>query len=254
MDLGLAGKRALVTGGTRGIGRAIAFALAHEGTAVGICARHEGAVEETVTALSATGVKAWGQAVDVADAKALTRWVEAGVEALGGVDILVTNASAFAAGASPAEFRRAFDVDLMHTIVAADAAMPHMERAGGGSIIAISSVSGSEDYGYEDAAYGTMKAALNFYVKSLSRAAAAKNIRANTVSPGTTYFKGGFWHKVEVEQPQVFQATLASNPTGRMASAEEIANVVVFVASGRAGFVSGANIVVDGALTRRVQY
>jgi 3-oxoacyl-[acyl-carrier protein] reductase len=106
----------------------------------------------------------------------------------------------------------------------------------------------------DDAAYGTMKAALNFYVKSLSRAAAEKNIRANTVSPGTTYFKGGFWHKVEVEQPQVFQATLASNPTGRLASAEEIANVVVFVASGRAGFVSGANIVVDGALTRRVQY
>jgi 3-oxoacyl-[acyl-carrier protein] reductase len=254
MDLGLAGKRALVTGGTRGIGRAIAFALAHEGTGVGICARHEGAVEETVTALAATGVKAWGQAVDVADAKALTRWVETGAEALGGLDILVTNASAFAAGASPAEFRRAFDVDLMHTIVAAAAAMPHMDRAGGGSIIAISSVSGSEDYGYDDAAYGTMKAALNFYVKSLSRAAAEKNIRANTVSPGTTYFKGGFWHKVEVEQPQVFQATLASNPTGRLASAEEIANVVVFVASGRAGFVSGANIVVDGALTRRVQY
>jgi NAD(P)-dependent dehydrogenase (short-subunit alcohol dehydrogenase family) len=253
MDLKLRGKRALVTGGTRGIGRAIALTLAHEGAHIGICARDRKAVDETVGVLAAMGVKAWGRPVDVSDGKALCDWVSEGAEALGGLNIIVTNASAFASDASPREFRRAFDVDLMHTVNAASAAIPHLEKSGVGAIIAISSISGSEDYGYEDAAYGAMKAALNFYVKSLARHLAPKNIRANTVSPGTTYFKDGYWHKVEVEQPAAFASSMANNPMGRMATPEDIANMVVFLASPAAGFVSGANIVVDGSLTRRVQ-
>jgi 3-oxoacyl-[acyl-carrier protein] reductase len=254
MDLRLAGRCALVTGGTRGIGRAIALALAREGVHVGICARDQRAVDETVTALAAEGAQGWGSVVDVGDGKALADWVETGAQALGGLDILITNASAFASDASPEEFRRAFNVDLMHTVNAATAAVPHLEKSGMGVIIAISSVSGSEDYGYEDAAYGTMKAALNFYVKSLSRHLAPRNIRANTVSPGTTYFKDGFWHKVEIDTPDVFAQAMASNPMGRMATPEDIANMVVFLASPAAGFVTGANIMVDGSLTRRVQY
>jgi 3-oxoacyl-[acyl-carrier protein] reductase len=253
MDTRLQGRRALVTGGTRGIGRAIALGLAREGANIGICARNGEAVDETVGTLAAMGVKSWGRAVDVADRKALVDWVAAGAGALGGLDILITNASAFASDASPQQFRRAFDVDLMHTVNATTAAIPHLEKSDAGTIIAISSISGSEDYGYEDAAYGAMKAALNFYVKSLARHLAANKIRVNTVSPGTTYFKDGYWHKVEIEQPGAFAAAMANNPMGRMATPEDIANAVVFLASPAAGFISGANVVVDGSLTRRVQ-
>jgi NAD(P)-dependent dehydrogenase (short-subunit alcohol dehydrogenase family) len=253
MDLQLRGRRALVTGATRGIGRAIALGLSREGADVAICARGEDAVRATLKVIEEEGVRAFGRALDVADRTALTDWVNLAAEALGGIDVLVTNASAFAAGGSPEEFRRAFDVDLMHCVNAVNAALPRLERSQAGAIIAISSISGSEDYGFEDAAYGAMKAALNFYIKSLSRELAPKHIRVNTVSPGTTYFKGGYWHKVEIENPKGFARAMASNPMGRMATAEDIADMVVFVASPAAGFVSGANIVVDGALTRRVQ-
>jgi NAD(P)-dependent dehydrogenase (short-subunit alcohol dehydrogenase family) len=131
--------------------------------------------------------------------------------------------------------------------------MPFLETSRGGSIVAISSISGSEDYGYEGVSYGAMKAALLFYMKSLARHVAPKGIRANVVSPGTTYFTGGFWHEVEIRDPKGFAATIAENPTGRMARPEEVANAVVFLASDAASFVSGTNLVVDGTLTRRIQ-
>ncbi|MFN3294945.1 MAG: SDR family NAD(P)-dependent oxidoreductase, partial [Gemmobacter sp.] len=153
MDLQLIGKRALVTGATRGIGRAIANGLQAEGCFVSICARDAAAVAAWVTAHPGS----YGDAVDVADAHALSRWVERSAASLGGIDILVCNASALAVGATPQDFRQAFETDLMHTVVAANSALPFLEQSKAGSIVAISSVSGSEDYGYGDAAYGTMK-------------------------------------------------------------------------------------------------
>ncbi len=253
MELGLKGRRALVTGGTRGIGRAIAFALAAEGVDVGICARDAAAVTATVAELKATGVRAAGRALDVADATALKAWVTETAQGFGGLDILVANTSAMAEGATETEFRKAFEVDVLHTLNAVTAAMPFLETSRGGSIVAISSISGSEDYGYEGVSYGAMKAALLFYMKSLARHVAPKGIRANVVSPGTTYFTGGFWHEVEIRDPKGFAATIAENPTGRMARPEEVANAVVFLASDAASFVSGTNLVVDGTLTRRIQ-
>lgn len=253
MELGLKGRRAIVTGGTRGIGRAIAFGLATEGVDIAICARHADAVDDTVAALRATGVASFGRAFDVAEGGMLKSFVADAAQALGGLDSLVCNTSAMAEGVTEADFRRAFEVDLMHTVNAATAALPFLEKSKGGSIIAISSISGSEDYGYEGVSYGTMKAALLFYMKSLARHAAPKGIRANVVSPGTTYFKGGFWHDVEIKTPDSFAATLAENPMGRMATPEEIAQVVTFLASDAASFVAGANLVVDGTLTRRIQ-
>jgi 3-oxoacyl-[acyl-carrier protein] reductase len=219
MDLKLKGKRALVTGATRGIGRAIAFGLAAEGCHVALCARDERAVEDTVEALTATGVTAWGRALDVRDGTALRRFVDDAADTLRGLDILVCNASALATGASEDAFRDAFEIDLMHTRNAAEATLPHMEKAGSGSIVAISSVSGSEDYGYTSSAYGTMKAALFFYVKSLARHLAPKGIRANVVSPGTTLFEGGFWDEVRLNEPERFARNIARNPLGRMATA-----------------------------------
>jgi 3-oxoacyl-[acyl-carrier protein] reductase len=252
MDLHLKGKRALVTGGTKGIGRAIAFGLAAEGADVAICARDAGGVAATVAELRALDITAYGEALDVSDGRALEGFVNRAATLLGGLDILVCNASALADGSGEEAFRQAFEVDLMHTRNAAEAAIPHLAKSGAGSIIAISSISGSEDYGYKSSAYGTMKAALFFYVKSLARHVAKDGIRANVVSPGTTLFEGGFWDRVRLATPERFERNIEENPFGRMATAEEIADVVVFLSSVRASFVSGANIVVDGTLTSRI--
>ena len=252
MDFGLKGRRALVTGGTRGIGRSIAFLFAAEGASVAICARDEKAVTATVAELEARGARAFGAAFDVGKGEDLRRFVADAATALGGIDCAVANASALSEGSSEEEFRRAYDVDLMHTRNLAEAALPHLALSGMGSFCAISSVSGSEDYGYGGVSYGTMKAALFFYVKSFARHAAAKGVRANIVSPGTTYFEGGYWHEVEVKEPERFARNIADNPLGRMATPEEIANAVVFLASTKASFISGVNLTVDGTLTVRI--
>ncbi len=249
MDLKLRGRSALVTGGTRGIGRAIALGFAAEGANVAICARQARDVADTVDALRKFGVKAFGRAVDVGDGEALKSFIDDAAADFKGLDAVVANASALATGSDAEAFKQAFDIDLMHTRNAAEAALPHLAKSGQGSFVAISSISGSEDYGYKSVAYGTFKAALFFYVKSLARHAAGLGVRANVVSPGTTYFKGGHWHDVEINDPERFAAMVRENPFGRMARPEEIANVTVFVSSPAASFVSGANMVVDGTLT-----
>ena len=255
MDLQLTGKKALVTGSTRGIGLAIAERLALEGADVAICARSGDAVENVVKALESKGTKAWGRSVDVKDTAALRSWVESAAAALGGVDILVANASALSFGLSIEAFQSAFDVDLIHTVTAVEAVMPHLERSRAGSIVAIGSIGGLEDSelnAYTEVSYGAMKAALHFYIKSLARTVAPKGIRANVVSPGSTFFDGGAWDQIKSEQPEHFRNAVAMIPMGRMARPEEIANVVAFTASPAASYVTGANLVVDGSFTRRI--
>jgi NAD(P)-dependent dehydrogenase (short-subunit alcohol dehydrogenase family) len=253
VDLHLKGRRALVTGASKGIGRAIALGLAAEGCDVGVCARDAAGVAAAVAEIRAAGVNAFGASLDVGERAALERFISDAAEALGGLDIVVCNASAFAEGATEEAFRAAFEIDLLHTRNACEAALPWLERSGQGSIIAISSISGSEDYGYDSVSYGTMKAALFFYVKSLARHVAPKGIRANVVAPGTTLFEGGFWDRVRLNDPKGFEANVAANPMGRMGRPEEIADAVVFLASPRASFISGTNLTVDGTLTMRVQ-
>ncbi|MEX1108782.1 MAG: SDR family oxidoreductase, partial [Dongiaceae bacterium] len=148
---------------------------------------------------------------------------------------------------------RALDVDLLHTVTAVEAALPHLERSGAGAIVAIASISGVEDYGYEEVAYGTMKAALLYYTKTLADHLAPKGVRANVVSPGTTYFDGGVWQQIERERPEDFRQALGMNPMSRMARPEEIANAALFLVSDAASFITGTNLVVDGGFTRRIQ-
>ena len=255
MDLQLAGKRALVTGASRGIGRAIAERLAAEGANVAICARRAHAVADTVKVLKSKGVAAWGECVDVKDTEALRRWVEGAAGALGGIDILIANASALSFGLSREAFHAALDVDLIHTVTAVEAAMPHIEQSRSGSIVAIGSVGGVEDSelnAYTQVSYGAVKAALHFYIKCLARTVAPKGIRANVISPGSTFFDGGGWDRIKKQEPERFHDAVRMIPMGRMAHPDEIANVVAFTVSPAASYVTGLNLVVDGAFTRRV--
>lgn len=253
MDLGLQGKKAIVTGGTRGIGLAIANLLAAEGCDIAICARHREAVDATVAQLERAGVKAVGGAVDVADLAAQRAWIDEATAALGGLDIFVANVSALAQGMDEAAWRRGFEIDVMATVFGIEAALPALERSPAGSIVAVGSTAMAEVYG-PTRSYAAVKAALVPYVKGLARNLAAKNVRANIVSPGNVYFKGGVWNVVEERNPEMFASMLARNPTGRMGTPEEVANAVVFLASPRASFITGTNLIIDGALTQRVQF
>jgi NAD(P)-dependent dehydrogenase (short-subunit alcohol dehydrogenase family) len=253
VDLGLKGRRALVTGGTRGIGRAIVEGLAAEGAAVGFCARTAQDVSATTEALAKDGTVVTGRVVDVADEAGLAQWVTESAEELGGLDIVVANVSALAIPDDPANWRASFDTDMMGTVGLVKAALPYLERSDAASIVTISSVSARE-IDFAAGPYGTFKAAIIHYTQGLAYQLAAKGIRANSVSPGNTYFDGGVWQSIERNNVELFGQALGLNPTGRMAKPEEIARAAVFVASPAASFMTGANLLVDGALTRGVQF
>jgi 3-oxoacyl-[acyl-carrier protein] reductase len=251
MDLQLNGTRVLVTGGSRGIGRAIVEAFLDEGATVGFCARNADEVAATQRALQDRG-HVQGSTVDVGDADALTTWVEESAGGFGGLDVVVANVSALAIPDTEENWQASLNVDLMHTVRLVRAAMPHLERSQAPCIIAISSVSGRES-DFASGPYGTAKTAIVGYINGLALQLADKGIRANTVSPGNTYFEGGVWANIESADPELFETAVGLNPTGHMGTPEEVAGPVVFLASPTARRISGTNLVVDGALTRGIQ-
>jgi 3-oxoacyl-[acyl-carrier protein] reductase len=253
MDLGLKGRKALITGSTKGVGRAIANLLAEEGASVAICSRHKDEVTTAVGELAAKGVQATGTALDVTDGPALAAWVKSAAEELDGLDILVANVSALAIEGTEESWRQGFEVDMMHTVRVVEAAMPYLEQSSAASITIISSVSGVE-IDFAAGPYSVFKAALINYSKVLSCQLTAKGIRVNSISPGNIYFKDGVWNHIEDNMPDLFNHAMSLNKTGRMATPEEVATASVFLASPIATFITGTNLVVDGALTNRVQY
>ncbi|MBX3495252.1 MAG: SDR family oxidoreductase [Parvibaculum sp.] len=256
MDLGLKGKKAIVTGGTRGIGRAIAETLAAEGADVAICARNADQVNEAAAALSKKGVKALGGTADIADGAALKKWIADTAKALGGLDILVANASALQNGNDEKSWRACFEIDVLGAVHAFEAALPFLteaaKKSGDASATFISSISAAESDGANS--YGALKAAQIHHAKGLARQHAGAHVRVNTISPGTVYFKGGVWDMIEQHMPDTFKQAMERNPTGRMATPQDIANATVFLASPASSFTTGTNLVVDGAISRRVNF
>ncbi len=256
MQLDLAGKNLVITGGTRGIGRAIAEAFSNEGANIALCARNTDQVEETVKQLSNKGINAYGDSVDISDHDILRQWVKDAAEQLGGIDIVIANPSAFGAGATKEDWKVGFEVDIMGTVTTIDAAMPYLETAamnnGCASALILASASAAETD--MDSAYGAYKAALIHYAKGLARRLAPQNIRINTISPGTIYVDDGFWGNVKRHMPELYEQYFDRNPMGRMGKPEEIANAAVFLSSSAASFITGSNLVVDGGWTSRVNY
>ena len=251
MDLQLQGLRALVTGGTRGIGRAVVDRLAAEGCAVALCARDADAVEDAVAALRTAGTTAWGEAADVTDDEALRAVVDGAAETLGGLDLLVVRAGG-STGApalvetTPGDWRTTLDLNVVHAATAVAAAVPHLRASSAASVVVVASVSGSRPQ--PKAQYAVAKAGEIALAASLGRELGPLGIRVNALSPGSILFEGGGWAGRRDRDPDAFAEFVRREfPHGRLGTVEEVADVAAFLLSPRASWISGTDVVVDGA-------
>lgn len=244
MDLELRGRCAVITGASGGIGRSIALGLAAEGVNVAICARREGLLMKAAGELRAHQVKVHAETCDIGDPSALARFLDASRQALGGVDILVNNASGVGLTDDEAGWNASVNIDLMASVRATHQVVPWMAARGGGSILFISSISGLE--AGSPPAYAAAKAGLINYSKTIAVSLAPKRIRVNTIAPGSIEFEGGRWAERKVKQRAHYDSVFNAIPWGRLGAPEEVADVAVFLCSARASWVTGACISVDG--------
>ena len=245
MKIDLAGKRAVVAGGSRGIGRAIALAFAGAGAGVSICARGAEALTGARDDIGRRGGKAHAAVCDLSDAGAIPRYIAEAADALGGIDILVNNASGFGTSDDEAGWAASISVDLLATVRATRAALPFLEKSESASILNISSISGFRA-SVRTPPYGAVKAAVLEYTLTQAASLARKKIRVNCIAPGSIEFPGGTWARVKTNNPDLYGRILGSIPFGRLGRPEEIAQVALFLCSPLASWVTGQNIAVDG--------
>lgn len=238
-------RNVVVMGGSRGIGRAIALGFAAEGARVAICARGTGALDATRRDISAHGHHVFAAPCDMAKADEIARFMPEAATSLGGIDILINNASGFGMTDDEAGWDAALQVDVLATVRSSHAAMPFLEAATDAAIVNIASISGLRA-STRSVPYAAVKAAVINYTLSQAATLAAKRIRANAISPGSIEFPGGMWEERRTSNPGLYERTLASIPFGRLGTAEEVADVALFLASPAARWVTGQNIVVDG--------
>lgn len=254
MDLGLRGKNVLITGSTQGIGRRVANLFAEEGANVAICSRSPESVNKAVKEISllADG-RIIGQPCNIKNKEEYEAWIEAMAEELGGIDVFIPNVSAGGGADSEKNWWKNFEIDVLGTVRGVEAAIPHMEKRGGGAITMISTTAAVETFMVPQA-YNAMKAALITYAKQMSQAHGPQGIRINSVSPGPIYFDGGAWDMIKISNERFYEKTEKTHAMGRLGSPEEVANCIVFLSSAAASWVTGVNLVVDGGYTKRVQF
>jgi 3-oxoacyl-[acyl-carrier protein] reductase len=245
MQLDFRAKRVVVAGGSRGIGRSIAMGFAAAGADVSICARRADSLALARDELASLGGKVHAGTCDLADADAVAAYVGAAAQALGGIDILVNNASGFGISDDETGWEASIAVDLLGTVRASRAALPHIGHAQGGCIVNISSIAGFRP-SLRTVPYAAVKAAVIQYTTSQAALLARQRIRVNCVAPGSIEFPGGTWERRRREDPQLYQHILKGIPFGRLGLPEEVANVVLFLASPLAAWITGQTIVVDG--------
>jgi 3-oxoacyl-[acyl-carrier protein] reductase len=252
VDLQLKGQSALVTGATKGIGRAIVEALSDDGCNIALCARNADEVNAAVEAISAKGVKCFGKVVDVTDGDAFKAFIDEAAADLSGLDIFVSNV---AGGNAPGVegWRNQFEGNVVAAVNGVEAATPHLEASSNGSIIFISTTAAVEKF-MNAGPYNATKAALLQYSGALAHELAPKGIRVNSVSPGPIFIEGGAWDNIKKNMTALYDATVAQIPLGRMGSADEVAVQVALLASPRGGFTSGTNVIIDGSMTQRIQF
>ncbi len=247
MNLGLNGKRAIILGGSRGIGWYTAEILKAEGCSIALCARGAEGVNEAVTKLQELGDgSVYGDAVDLAEGDATRAFVKAGIERLGGLDLLIHNASGFGVGGSEDDWRRSFDVDMMAGVRAVEEALPALKESDSASITFIGSMASKYYFGRPPGSYGPAKAAMRAYANELAQAYGKDGIRANVISPGAVWFPGGSWDNVKKENPKFYAGVEKAIPLGRLGTGEEIARIIAFTASPAGMWLNATHIAADG--------